>query len=40
MACSEKTHEVKEYNKGIRIVPLPASLTQNEGVFKLYKIQN
>ena len=37
MACSEKTHDVKEYNQGIRIVPLPALLTQNEGIFKLNK---
>jgi hexosaminidase len=37
MACNEKTFEVKEYNKGISIVPQPASLTQNDGVFKLNK---
>jgi len=37
MACNEKTYETKVYNMGINIVPLPASLTQNEGVFKLNK---
>ena len=37
MACNEKSYEVKEYNKGINIVPLPASVVQNEGVFKLNK---
>ncbi len=37
MACGEKQYEVKEYNKGIHIVPLPALITQQEGVFKLNK---
>jgi hexosaminidase len=37
MACNEKTYEVKEYNKGINIVPVPALLIQNEGVFELNK---
>ena len=37
MACNEKSFEVKEYNKGINIVPVPASLSQQEGVFKLNK---
>jgi hexosaminidase len=37
MACTEKKYEVKEYNKGINIVPLPVSITQQEGVFKLNK---
>ena len=36
-ACTEKTFEVKEYNKGINIVPQPALITQSEGVFKLNK---
>lgn len=37
VACSEKSFEVKEYNRGVNIVPLPASLIQQEGVFKLNK---
>lgn len=37
VACNEKTYEAKEYNKGINIVPLPTSLSQQEGVFKLNK---
>ncbi len=36
-ACNEKTFEVKEYNREINIVPLPASVSQQEGVFKLNK---
>ncbi|MCF6357537.1 MAG: beta-N-acetylhexosaminidase, partial [Draconibacterium sp.] len=37
MACNEKTFEVKVYNKGVNIVPLPVSLNLQEGVFKLNK---
>ncbi|MDN5202202.1 family 20 glycosylhydrolase [Fulvivirgaceae bacterium BMA10] len=33
--CSAPKHEVKEYNKGLHIVPLPLQLTEKEGVFGL-----
>ncbi len=31
--CQTETKVIKEYNKGINIVPLPAKLTKGEGVF-------
>ncbi len=37
MACNEKSYEVKEYNKGINIVPQPVSVSPQEGVFKFNK---
>lgn len=36
-ACGEQTAETKSYNQGINVIPAPAELTQQEGVFKLGK---
>lgn len=36
-ACGPKNYEVKEYNKGVNIVPLPNSITEGEGFFSLNK---
>lgn len=36
-SCSEQSSEQKLYNRGINIIPAPASLTQNDGTFKLTK---
>ncbi|MCG8307419.1 MAG: family 20 glycosylhydrolase [Cytophagales bacterium] len=35
--CQTKKNEVKPYNKGLHIVPLPAKIMESEGVFKLNK---
>lgn len=35
MACSGQTGEIKSYNEGINIIPMPQSLTIQEGAFKL-----
>lgn len=34
-ACSSATGEVKPYNEGINIIPMPQSLVQQDGFFKL-----
>lgn len=34
-ACNGPKQEIKEYNKGIHIVPLPSEIAKNEGVFNL-----
>ncbi|MGL4519441.1 MAG: family 20 glycosylhydrolase [Phocaeicola sp.] len=34
-ACSDATGEVKSYNEGINIIPMPQSLVQQEGIFTL-----
>lgn len=35
MACSGPAGEVKPYNEGINIIPMPQTLVQQEGTFKL-----
>lgn len=35
MACSGQTGEIKSYNEGINIIPMPQSLTLQDGSFKL-----
>lgn len=35
MACSGPAGEVKPYNEGINIIPMPQTLVQQEGIFKL-----
>lgn len=35
MACSGQTGEIKSYNEGINIIPMPQSLTIQDGFFKL-----
>lgn len=34
-SCGGQQGEVKSYNEGINIIPMPQSLVQNQGVFKL-----
>lgn len=36
-SCSEEATKEMPYNKGVNVIPSPASLTQNEGRFKLKK---
>ena len=35
--CQTKRLEVKTYNKGLHIVPLPSHVIESEGVFELTK---
>ena len=34
-SCSEGPTKQMPYNQGINVIPVPVSLTQNEGVFKV-----
>lgn len=34
-SCGGQQGEVKSYNEGINIIPMPQNLVQNQGVFKL-----
>lgn len=36
-SCSEGPTKQMPYNQGINVIPVPVSLTQNEGVFKVGK---
>lgn len=36
-SCSKSTHEVKVYNQGINIIPMPAEISVKDGMFQLNK---